>query len=626
MNPNISADYQRMIHTMKYSRGGRETWFDSVNRLVDFLENQGTMTTNVYHYLNATVAPMMVNKQVVPSMRLLATAGPAAERENLMAFNCMFMGIKSWRDFGRLMYALMCGTGVGFSVEQQYFKQLLPEFYLMQGEPRTTGAEPIVFEDSREGWSKGFTLVILSLLYNWDVTWDVSKIRPKGTPLVTTGGYASGPEPLVELLEYTKASFHKWKTSGILLPVNVYDLCCKIADVVVQGGVRRSACICLFDHDDPTMWNAKSPRNTERYPHRFNSNNSVVFPDELVAREYLPEVLRLARETGEPGVVIKSTLTHRAKECKRIPKDNLGLNPCGEVILRDNQVCNLSEVICRPEDSLEDLMDKVEAAVFLGLLQARLTKFNPDFCKDIKRNTEEERLLGVSLTGLMDDPELTVGGHALDWLRQYAHEMARKWAPELGIKCPTAITCVKPSGTVSKLVNSSAGVHPRFSRYYLSNIGVAKGTPLQVFLASQKVPVRHETDTMIIYSFPLASPRKAITADDLSAIDQLNRWKLVNDKWCDHNASCTIYVGTHEWPLVEQWCLENTSSLAGVTFMSRFEATPGSYMPLEKLTKEAYDKAVDEFPLIAWHLFSGDSSLVGTREFACTGGSCDIVS
>lgn len=617
---SVSQDYQRIIHTMKYSRGGKETWRSSVNRTLGFL-NKG-LPNVAQDYLLGEVQDLVVNKRVVPSMRLMASAGKAAEGENLMAFNCMFMGIKAWTDFGKLMYALMCGTGVGFSVEKTYTSQLLP---LGMRDIGNTNDITVIFQDSRESWALQYNAFLSYLLCGScrHVGYDLSRIRAKGAPLVTTGGYASGPEPLRELLDYTREVVNLMRIQGVR-GIHLYDLACKIADVVVQGGVRRSACICLFDHDDEDMWEAKSPENLELYPHRHNSNNSVVFPDTKVARVFMSEVLRLARETGEPGLVTKSTITERAKDCGRNLRFNFGVNPCGEIILRDNQVCNLTEVVVRPEFSVEDLMNSVEAAVFLGLLQSQLTKFHPLLLPEVQENTKDEGLLGVSLTGILDDKELVSHGSLLAMLHEHAHESAERWSKVLGIKCPKAITCVKPSGTVSKLVDTAAGVHPRFSKFYLSNVGVPSDTPLDLFLQAQSVPIRCNTSASTIYSFPLKSPDGALTADTMTAIQQLNLWKLVNNAWCDHNASCTIYVSRDEWLAVEDWCLENLKDLSGVTFMSRFEATPGAYMPLEKLTEEEYLKALNGFPKIDWSSFSGDHTLVGTREFACTGGACSL--
>ena len=302
----------------------------------------------------------------------------------------------------------------------------------------------------------------------------------------------------------------------------------------------------------------------------------------------------------------------------------LSNNQGGEIILRSNQVCNLTEVVLSPMSTLEENMDQVEAAVFLGLLQSQLTSFEPELLKELKFNTEEEGLLGVSLTGLMDDEELMRGPHGLAWLKEYAHECAARWSKVLGIKCPTAITCVKPSGTVSKLAGCAPGIHPQFSKYYLSNIAVPVGTPMARFLEDQKVPIRHRDDNNVIFSFPMAAPDGAITADNLTALRHLELWNMVNQHWCDHNASCTIYVGEDEWAGVQEWCHENINEIAGVTFLSRFDGIGTAYMPLEKITSEDYAIASVEFPVIDWKEYSryDDHRNTSSQELACTGGVC----
>lgn len=626
MNP--SKDYQTFIHKMKYARitpeGKRETWDDSVSRLHDFLRTR-SLPLSVQRKLETDVIPMIRRKAVVPSMRLLASAGPACERENLTAFNCMFLGIDSIDAFGRMMYALMCGTGVGFSVEQRYIKQLPVMPHDLRDKHQT-----IQILDNRLSWATG-TVEYIKSLWRGEIPWvDYSAIRPKGSPLVTTGGYASGPEPLQELHEFILQKFINavlYFEDSFAASIDIYDICCKIADVVVQGGVRRSACICLFDHTDDAMMNAKSPQHLVDNPWRYNSNNSAVFdtPEQLLPK--LPELLKLAREAAEPGIVMKCALKEKLKDCGRDEWEDLGVNPCGEIILRSNQVCNLTEVVLKPGLSLEDNMEQVEAAVILGLIQSQLLDFSMPLMSTLKENTKAEGLLGVSLTGLMDDSEILMGPHGLDWLREYAHRCAEEWSRELRIPCPRAITCVKPSGTVSKLVDSSAGVHPRFSEFYLSNINVPRGTPMCDFLMDQKVPIRTQDAHNVVFAFPLSSPPGARTADTLSAVEQLDIWNLVNTNWCDHNASCTIYVGEDEWDTVEAWVTANISSICGVTFMSRFTSIPGgAYMPLEKLTKEAYDTRVKQFPAVNWELYNQFDTLedLTSQEFACTGGQCEL--
>lgn len=626
---NPGADYQRVIHTMKYARlkpdGQRESWFDTISRFHDYIIETQDMSADAYEYFTGTVVPMILEKRVVPSMRLLASAGPAAARENLTAFNCMFMGIDSVDSFGRLMYALMCGTGVGFSVEKMYICDL-PLL------PRSIHDvdDPIVVEDSREGWTEAFLCFLGHLWRGMRRRFDVSRVRPAGSPLKTTGGYASGPQPLLDLHRFIDGMFTKYVTAEYdnLLDIDVYDICCKVADVVVQGGVRRSACICLFDSDSFDMWDAKTPTACQLFPHRFNSNNSAVFPTHKDFIDNADKVFDRVKEGGEPGVVIKCTLRNKMKALGRPVHDSIGLNPCAEVILQSNQVCNLTEVILRPHLELEENMDQVEAAVFLGLLQSRMLDFNRTFMEPVVVNSEDEGLLGVSLTGMMDDPELLNGSHGLSWLREWAHLCADKWAKDLKIPKPKAITTVKPSGTVSKLVDCSAGIHPRYAAYYLSNIGIAKGSPLDRFLTDSGVLVRATTDTMRVFSFPLKSPAGALTTDDVDALDQLTLWKLVNDSWCDHNVSCTIHVGDNEWDTVKSWCLENAESLAGITFLSKFDGSGYAYMPLEAITEDQYKDCLEVWPKLDFDLFRqayDDTTDTTAREFACAGGSCEIL-
>lgn len=613
---------------MKYARvtpsGERETWEDSVLRLHDFLMTQG-LPRSVQQKLVTSVVPMIRRKAVMPSMRLLASAGTACERENLTAFNCMFLGIDSIDSFGRMMYALMCGTGVGFSVEHQYIKGLP----IMPRDMRLKH-ETIRVLDNRLSWATA-TVDYLRSLWSGEIpSVDYSDIRPKGAPLVTTGGYASGPEPLMELHKFILETFmHSvvYYEDTQLPSIDIYDICCKIADVVVQGGVRRSACICMFDHDDDVMMASKTPASLARNPWRNNANNSAVFDTKEQLLPRLPQLLKYAREAAEPGIIMKCALKEKMKDCGRDEWEDIGVNPCGEIILRSNQVCNLTEVVLKPGLSLEDNMEQVEAAVILGLIQSQLLDFSMPLMSPLKENTKAEGLLGVSLTGLMDDGEILKGPFGLDWLHEYAHSCAKEWSKELGIPCPDAITCVKPSGTVSKLVDSSAGIHPRFSEYYLSNISVPKGTPMCDFMTDQGAPIRYSDEHNTVFAFPLSSPKGARTADTLSAVEQLDLWHLVNRHWCDHNASCTIYVGDDEWLSVENWVTANADSICGVTFMSRFTAIPGgTYMPLEKLAQVDYESILKDFPTIDWSSYNTFDNLEDTasREFACTGGQCEL--
>ena len=608
----------QVIHTMKYARslpdGSLESWEDSVDRYFSFLQEQPWMTPEIQESL-ALVIPQVLEKQVMPSMRLLATAGPAASRENLTAFNCMYMELSSWDRLPDLMYALMCGTGVGFSVQRRHLR----DFPLSKTlRPVSVGIVP---QDSREGWVWAYREYLQYLVSGRIPQYDLSLIRPEGSPLKTTGGYASGPKPLEELFKYT---LHLFKHMTVVTPLLLYDLATKVADVVVQGGVRRSACIALFDYDDEEMLLSKAGDSLSVFPHRANANNSAVFPTVEVAREHLPEILKLTKDFGEPGIVIQECLQSKAQQSGRLPGD-FGVNPCGEIILRDGQVCNLTEVVLRPNSTIEDNMEQVEAAVLLGLCQLKLNRFCREHCKVLKdtyRLSIEEPLLGVSLTGLVDEGEL-LGDHlggGLQWLREYAHQVASFWAPRFDLEnIPTAITCVKPSGTVSKLVDCSPGIHPRFSQYYLQNVGVPKGSPLEKFLSKELIP-RHTTDSSVVFSFPTRAPQKH---KDLSAIDQLWNIFRINRFWCDHNCSATVYVREHEWPEVTEWCLERTDELCGITFMPYQGEIPGvPYMPLEKTDEAIYvlmSILMKQVARVSW-VARGDYAR--EHEPACGSGGC----
>lgn len=633
-----TLDYQTVIHAMKYARvtpeGHRETWDETVDRLGGFLVGQ-LDNSNALKFLVGTALPMVRNRLVMPSMRLLASAGAAASRENLTVYNCMFLGIDSLKSFGTLMYSLMCGTGVGFSVEHHYTEKLpcVPLSY-------TTTDKTLVVEDSREGWAKAYLQYLEELTRGNLVTVDYSKVRPKGAPLRVTGGYASGPEPLKELMEFTEGVFlEKILTEETsLTTLDVYDICCKIADVVVQGGVRRSACICLYDYDDPLMSTAKAPGALENNPQRYNCNNTAVYPNTQVFRDNLEVSLARASRTGEPGMTLKSALRTKSERANRFLDDSSGeswgLNPCAEIILRSNQVCNLTEVILSPELSVASVMDQIEAAVFLGILQSRLADFHPELLETVRNNALVEPLLGVSLTGLMDAPALWSSRYQLEWFREYAHKCAKEWWTVLGDErpLPKAITTVKPSGTVSKLVDCSPGVHPRFSKYYLSNLGVTRDTPLDVFFWDSGVPVRHTTDTLRVYSFPLESPEGAVVSEDMSAIEQLQTWKKLNDYWCDHNVSCTVYVEDHEWKSVEDWLGEYAEDLTGLTLLPKapeelLKSYP--YMPYEALDEETYLKATREWPVLNWERFRthyDNKETKASQEFSCSAsdGGCNI--
>jgi ribonucleoside-triphosphate reductase (thioredoxin) len=602
--------YQQTIHLLKYSRfneslGRRELFPESVERFRLYMANR---IPDYYGYINR-IADAMLAKELAPSMRLFAMAGPAMEQDDLLAYNCMFMTIDYWDKLGDLMFALMCGTGVGFSVEECYVQSLcLPQ--KIQGSELT-----ITFQDSREGWAYGY-LMLLSMLACGDLPkLDFTKVRPKGAPLKTTGGTASGPEPLKELCIFTICTFSRMVANQKVNPIDIYDICCKIADVVVQGGVRRSACIAIFSPKDEAMWASK--QDCRDKPWRFNTNNSVMFEDETQAIQYLPKVMELVQTSGEPGILIRSVLKRKMEAAGRPPSDIIGVNPCGEIILRDMQVCNLTEVVVRPEYSIEKLEELVELATVQGLLQA--TMYANSYVT-LPWATEEP-LLGVSLTGLADDPVLIRGGcEALGFLRDVAHRIAAEHAPRLGLKVPTAITTVKPSGTVSKLMGCAPGIHPWFARTTRNNISMLKDNPVATALRAAGIPIRLTSETHDVFSFYTEAPNDSLV--NTSAMQQLDTWRRVNKHWADHNVSCTIYVGGDEWEAVESWCKKNIGILSGITFIHKhLELAHVDYMPIE-----AVEEIPEDYPKdINWDaLLKGDTpeSITSSREFSCTGGQC----
>lgn len=608
-------DYQTLIHQMKYAwwnpeHGRRETWDETVDRL------RGYLLERFHSYKLESVIDQITgairSKAIMSSMRLLAMAGAAVERENLCAYNCKFMIFNSWHRFGELMYSLMCGTGVGFSVETQYVSQMCqPAKYHGRH-------AHIVFEDSREGWAYHYQRFLNALMSGYYVTYDTNMIRPAGSILKTTGGYASGPGPLIALMEYTRCLVGELMYRP-LRPIDVYDLVTKVADVVVMGGVRRSACIAFFSPEDYDMWGAKRMPDIGFYPHRHNANNSVMFETEAQALQYLPRLLSQVKSTGEPGLSIRSVLKRKLQASGRAVDDRIGMNPCAEIILRDGQVCNLTEYIARPEHTIEQMAEYVELATIMGVLQAQLIDMNPGFLRKTLDWAIDEPLLGVSISGLTDDPSLLKGRcEALDYLKSVAKETAATWSKTLGCKEITAVTCVKPSGTVSKLVGCSPGVHPTFAKYYLSNIGVPRDTPLDKLMRESGVPVRHEDSTTVIYSFPQKAGDKSMVKP--SALQQLTTWRKVNRAWADHNVSCTIYVQDHEWSDVEQWLRKHIGIVSGLTFipaMTKLDHV--AYMPLEEISREAYEQKVSEWVDIKWPLLKDDiKEITSGREFSCT--------
>ena len=634
----LPTTYQEFIHLSRYARwnedtGRRETWQETVARYFDFMQehlkkNNDTDIADMRPQLEQAV----LNLDIMPSMRALMSAGTALERDNVAGFNCSYVAVDTVRSFDETLYILMCGTGVGFSVERQYVNKLpdLPE------ELHQTDTI-IKVADSKIGWAKAYK-ELMSLLYAGHIPqWDLSNIRPQGARLKTFGGRASGPAPLDDLMHFTINIFKDAlsKNQKKLVSIDCHDLMCKIAEVVVVGGVRRSALISLSNLSDERMRNAKSGSWWEHSQHRALSNNSVAYTDSAEMGAFMREWLSLYdSKSGERGIFNRQAAEEQAaKNGRREEYKDFGCNPCSEIILRNKQFCNLTEVVVRPDDTWKTLQEKVELATILGTFQATLTNFRY-LTKAWKNNTEEEALLGVSLTGIMDNTKMIAGNNLpkrLEVLKNAAVIMNEGWAANLGIKQSVAITCVKPSGTVSQLVDSASGIHTRHSEYYIRTVRADKKDPIAQLMVDQGV--YHEDDitkpehTLVFY-FPIKSPSKSLTRIDLSAIEHLEIWKMYQDHWCEHKPSATISVREAEWLKVGAWVWDNFDKISGVSFLP-FADHSYQQAPYQEITEDEYkewmNKTVHE---INWDLiteYEKEDMTENTKELACSAGACEIV-
>ena len=620
--------YQQYIHKSRYARylddeGRRETWDETVNRYIDFFVERGSIDQGQAFELFNAIRDM----QVMPSMRCIMTAGAALKRDNVAAFNCSYLPIDSPRSFDELMYILMCGTGVGFSVERDYVNQL-PVVADSFHDTKTT----VVVSDSKVGWASAFRELI-SLLYAGKVPkCDLTKVRAAGARLKTFGGRASGPQPLADLFNFSVDLF-KGAAGRKLTSLECHDLVCKIADIVVVGGVRRSALISLSNVTDNRMANAKNGEWYISNGQRALANNSAVYSEKPDFDTYSSEMKRLYdSKSGERGIFSRIAAQNvAARNERRDATYKFGTNPCSEIILRPYQFCNLSEVIVRPDDTLQTLKEKVRLATILGTLQATLTDFR--YLRNIwKRNTEEEALLGVSMTGIMDC-KLTNGstgeealGKLLDNLRTVAVETNRQWASALGINQSVAITCVKPSGTVSQLTDSASGIHPRFSDYYIRTVRADKKDPLATAMIEAGFP--YEEDVMNnsnwVFSFPQKAPDKAVTVESMGAMEQLRLWKTYQDHWCEHKPSMTCYYNDDNFYAVCQWIWENFDSVSGISFLPEAEHVY-KQAPYQKIDKKTYQKLSKEMPKqFEWDIEEKEDNTEGAQTLACVAGVCEI--
>ena len=621
--------YQEYIAASRYARfiddkGRREQWSETVWRYVDYVFSR-TPAIKDNTELKDRIYKAIYDMKVMPSMRAMMTAGRSADRDNTCIYNCSYLPVDDPKSFDEAMFILLCGTGVGFSVESKYTSQLpdVPE-QLFESE------HVIAVHDSKEGWAKALRLLIAHLYAGEVPKWDVSKIRPAGARLKTFGGRASGPGPLVDLFSFAVNTF-KHAQGRKLNTLECHDLMCKIGEVVVVGGVRRSAMISLSDLDDERIRHAKSGPWWETAPHRALANNSAVYGETPTVGKFMEEWLSLYNShSGERGIFNREAAKKTvAKYGHRDPNFDFGTNPCSEIILRPYQFCNLTEVVVRHDDTLETLKDKVEVATILGTIQSTFTKF-PYLRKLWQRNTEEERLLGVSLTGIYDNTEMCTNDEVLAGnlaqLREHSRAANELWANTLGVAKSAAITCVKPSGTVSQLVNSASGIHPRHSRYYIRRVRGDKKDPLSAFLVSQGVPAEdcvYKPTQTVVFSFPQKAPA-GLVRDDVSAISHLELWLAYQRHWCEHKPSVTISVEEKDWPSVGAWVWDHFDEISGVSFLP-YDGGTYRQAPYEECTEEQYNELKAKVPKIDWTLFKEQTDNVeGAQMLACVAGSCEI--
>lgn len=621
--------YQQFIALSRYSRwieekGRRETWEEVVDRYITFVryKNPKSLPEKLFQELRQAILEL----KVLPSMRAMMMAGPALDRCNVGAYNCAYLPVDSLRAFDECMYILMCGTGVGFSVERQYVGQLP-----VVNEHFENSSTVINVDDTRAGWAKALRELI-SLLYSGQIpSWNTSKLRPAGSRLKTSGGRSSGPEPLHELFQFVCLLF-KEASGRKLNSLECHDLMCKIGEVVVVGGVRRSALISLSNLSDERMREAKMGEWYKDNVQRTLANNSVCYTERPDVSVFMKEWQSLyLSKSGERGIFNRQAAKKQVeKNGRRDSSPEFGCNPCNEIILRPYQFCNLSEVVVRSDDNLKTLSEKVYWATVLGTLQSTLTDFK--YLRAIwRRNTEEERLLGVSLTGIMDNFTLLSEPEVLEELKRVAVQTNKEISKSLGISQSMAVTCVKPSGTVSQLVDSASGIHPRWSEFYVRTVRADNKDPIAQLLKDQGVPYEHDVTSpahVTVFYFPVKVPENSVTRKDLTAIQHLEIWKHFQDHWCEHKPSITVNIREPEWLKVQSWVWDNFDEISGIAFLP-YDDHVYKQAPYQEITKQAYEEMLKTFPKeIDWSQlvrYEKEDSTVGTQDFACASGVCEVV-
>lgn len=622
---SLPSVYQEVIAMSRYARympekKRRENWEETVTRLTEYLKTKVKLDTTEWTALHNSV----LNLEVMPSMRLLMTAGEACERDNIAAYNCSYLAVNNKRAFSEALYILMNGTGVGFSCERQEIDKL-PEV-----PSELKYVDDVIFvEDSKLGWAKAFKK-LLSSLWEGDIpTFDFSKVRPAGARLKVFGGRASGPEPLKKLFDFVVEAFKKAKGRK-LNSIEVHDIMCMIGEIVVVGGVRRSALISLSNLTDKRMRDAKTGAWYNDNSHRGLANNSVAYTEKPDSETFMEEWLSLVKsKSGERGIFNRVAAQNQANKWgRRDPTLSYGTNPCSEIILRDKQFCNLTEVVVRANDTRDTLKRKVRLATILGTIQSTLTNFQ-FLSSDWVKNTSDERLLGVSLTGIMDakitntpDPKL------LEELRDVARSTNEEYAKRFDISPSASITCVKPSGTVSQLVDSASGIHARHNDFYIRRIRMDKKDPIYDYLKEMGVTVEDEVfrpDSTAVFSFPMKAPKGAILRNDKTAMEQLEIWLVYQRHWCEHKPSVTISVKDEEWPEVGAWVWKHFDEISGVSFLPH---SNHSYQqaPYEDFSEEQYKELLAKTPNhIDWADFlEVEDNTTGQQTLACTAGNCEI--
>ena len=642
----LPSEYQQFIHLSRYSRwlegsGRRETWEETVNRYFDFFDkhlkdNQSfVLPSDVREELRQAV----LNLEVLPSMRCLMTAGEALERDNIAGYNCAYVHINRVRAFDEILYVLMCGTGVGFSVERQFVEKL-PTIAEEFSESDTI----INVADSKQGWAKAFRELISLLIVGQVPKWDVSKVRPAGARLKTFGGRASGPRPLEDLFKFTVETFRK-AAGRKLTSIECHDIVCKVAEIVVVGGVRRSALISLSELGDERMRNAKAGAWWEANPQRALANNSVAYREKPDIGTFMQEWLSLYNsKSGERGIFNRAAAQNTVAKLgdRRNPNHDFGTNPCSEIILRDREFCNLTEIIVRSDDTVETLVRKARLASILGTMQASLTNFQY-ISSEWAKNCKEEALLGVSMTGQLDNimmmsldenTDLNLPSSLptiLETIKAKTIEVNAEWAGKIGINPAAAITCVKPSGTVSQLTDAASGMHPRHSQHYIRTVRADNKDPLCQMMKDVGFP--HEPcamrpDHTTVFSFPMKSPQGCVTRNDLTAIEHLELWLTYQRHWCEHKPSITITVREDEWMKVGAWVYDHFDEVSGISFLPHSDHSY-KQAPYQECSEKEYMELAEKMPKnVDWSLLSKyekEDKTVGTQTFACSGDKCELV-